>query len=80
MEINKNQLDKITSLSDSEFSQKLKTALDNAGASPEVIQRMGENIPLLKQTLRSLSQKDLENILQKMDRQTIDDIKKSLEE
>ena len=80
MDIDKKQLDKMASMEDSEFRKRLESALDSAGAAPEVKSRLAGNIPLLKQTLGSLTQRDLETLVQKIDSDTLEKIKKSLEE
>ena len=80
MDIDKKDLDAIASLSDGEFLKKMENALESTGAAEEVKKRFTENVPLLKQTLSTLSPRDIELLLQRIDSDTLDKIRKSFEE
>lgn len=78
MEINKQDITRLTALGDSVFQKKLESALDAAGASDAVREKLTGNIPQIKKTLESLTQKDLEMLAQKLDEATINAVKDSL--
>ena len=80
MDIDKKDIDALVGMSDGDFLEKFGSVLENAGAGNEAIKRFGENIPLLKKTLSSLSPSDVEALIQRIDPETLEKIRKSLEE
>lgn len=78
MDINKNEIDRITALDDSVFKEKLENALNAAGAADQVKEKLTQNISQLKKTLGALSQSDLEMLSKKLDEATLNAVKDSL--
>lgn len=79
MDIDKKAMDALAAMSDGDFRDKFGSALENAGMSEEAIRRFGENAPLLKKTLSSLSPSELESMLRRIDPEALEEIRKSLE-
>lgn len=78
MDINKDQLDKLTMMSDMDFKSTLENALSAAGADSNLTSRLGENIPQIKKVLASLSEQDIQALSQKLDPATLNAIKDTL--
>ncbi len=80
MDINKEDILRMTALSDEVFKKKLEGALDSAQASQEMKDKLCANIPQIKQTLSSLTNEDLELISKRLDQATLNVVKDSLKQ
>ena len=79
MDIDKKAMDALAAMSDGDFRAKFGSALENAGASEEVMRRFGENAPLLKKAISSLTPSELEAMMSRVDPEAMEKIRKSIE-
>lgn len=79
MDIDKKDITALSRMSEDELRLRFGSVLENAGADKELMKRFGENLPLLKQTLSSLSPVEIEALIRRIDPDTLEKIQKSLE-
>jgi len=78
MQIDKETLNKLLALSDSEFKRKVSQAAEAAGLQNEKLDKMLKDIQGVKKTLSGISEKDLKNAAKAISAEKLEELIENL--